>query len=103
MLQTSALRRPFGSQTLIYNWLEERADVKNERIQKPLPSQVDSSYLIHSLRFNIHFFYSMIIIFLQHTNLPMVLFEVIHLEQKFVILNVNFPLNPLIIQLKYYF
>lgn len=45
MLQTSALRRPFGSQTLIYNWQEERADVKNERIQKPLPSQVNFSYL----------------------------------------------------------
>lgn len=40
MLQTSALRRPFGHQTLIYNWQEERADVKNERVQKPLPSQV---------------------------------------------------------------
>lgn len=40
MLQQSALRRPFGSETLIYNWFEERADVKNERVQKPLPSQV---------------------------------------------------------------
>jgi len=56
MLQASAFRRPFGSQTLIYNWQEERADVKNERIQKPLPSQVNSFYLIHSLRLNIHFF-----------------------------------------------
>lgn len=43
MLQTSALRRPFGHQTLIYNWLEERADIKNERVQKPLPSQVYSN------------------------------------------------------------
>ena len=45
MLQTSALKRPFGNQTLIYNWQEERADIKHERIQKPLPSQVDSAYL----------------------------------------------------------
>jgi len=57
MLQTSALRRPFGHQTLIYNWQEDRADVKNERIQKPLPSQVNSlPYLIHSLRSKVHFF-----------------------------------------------
>ncbi|CAF1215641.1 unnamed protein product [Adineta ricciae] len=41
MFQTSALRRPFGHQTLIYNWQEERADIKNERVQKPLPSQYD--------------------------------------------------------------
>ncbi len=41
MLQTSAFLRPYGHQTLIYNWLEERADVKNERIQKPLPSTVN--------------------------------------------------------------
>lgn len=51
MLQTSALRRPFGSQTMIYNWFEERADVKTERIQKPLPSQVylSSIFLSSSL------------------------------------------------------
>jgi hypothetical protein len=41
MLQTRSPHRPYGNQTLIYNWLEERADVKNERIQKPLPSQYD--------------------------------------------------------------
>lgn len=46
MNQTRSLRRPYGNQTLIYNWQEERADVKNERIQKPLPSQVDSHHLI---------------------------------------------------------
>ena len=45
MLQQSALRRPFKSETLIYNWFEERADVKNERVQKPLPSQVVFPYL----------------------------------------------------------
>ena len=44
MLQTSALRRPYNEQTLIYNWFEERADVKNERIPKPLPSQVYFPY-----------------------------------------------------------
>jgi hypothetical protein len=62
MLQTSALRRPYGNQTLIYNWLEDRADVKNERILKPLPSQVYFSYLIHSLRIYIYLHSTIIIL-----------------------------------------
>ncbi|CAF0778179.1 unnamed protein product [Rotaria sp. Silwood1] len=41
MLQPRSLHRPYSNQTLIYNWQEERADIKNERIQKPLPSQYD--------------------------------------------------------------
>ncbi|CAF0989995.1 unnamed protein product [Didymodactylos carnosus] len=41
MLPLSAARRPFGNETLIYNWREERADIKYERIPKPLPSQYD--------------------------------------------------------------
>ena len=40
MMQKSEQHRPYGRQTMIYNWFEERADVKSERIQKPLPSQV---------------------------------------------------------------
>ena len=51
MIQARSVRRPYSNHTLINNWLEERADVKNERIQKPLPSQVDSRYLIHSCAF----------------------------------------------------
>ncbi|CAF5120766.1 unnamed protein product [Rotaria magnacalcarata] len=41
MIQARSVRRPYSNHTLINNWLEERADVKNERIQKPLPSQND--------------------------------------------------------------
>lgn len=51
MIQTSAQRRPFGHQTFIYNWQEERADIKNQRVQKPLPSQVNSSDRVFLLSF----------------------------------------------------
>ncbi|CAF0783923.1 unnamed protein product [Adineta steineri] len=44
MLKTSAFSHPYRPHTLIYNWQEERADVKNERVQKPLPSQYDSYF-----------------------------------------------------------
>lgn len=94
MLQTSALRRPYGNQTLIYNWLEDRADVKNERILKPLPSQVYFSYLIHSLRIYIYL-HSTIIILLQHTNVAMELFEVTQFDLKSVNLNVNFSVESI--------
>ncbi|CAM2721391.1 unnamed protein product [Rotaria socialis] len=44
MIPARSVRRPYSNHTLINNWLEERADVKNERIQKPLPSQNDHHF-----------------------------------------------------------
>lgn len=86
MMQKSEQHRPYGRQTCIYNWREERADVKNERIQKPLPSQVFHHLCTYDVSFSFHDIvsFSTIIITIRHTNHRLELFMVIHLDQKFV-------------------
>ena len=39
MLEETQILRPYGNQTLVFPSEEERADIKHQRIQKPLPSQ----------------------------------------------------------------